>query len=293
MMKRIESRENPFYKSVSALQQARESRLRRLVFLEGLRLCRDAIQSGVPVRAALFSDRAALSAVGREILDHLPSETDLYVLPDRLFDGLCATENPQGVALVCDSPLIEQPAGPPSPRGLYLVADQIQDPGNLGNMIRIADAFAFDALIVTEGSVYPFHGKVLRAAMGSCFHIPLLALPDLAAVATWLATAPVPVSLLAADPGDPADPKTGSEPDPTPNLAAWPSKWPIPAALAIGNEARGLSPDALRICTQRVAIPMPGQAESLNAATAAAILCFQLMLARMADCPPAGRGSLT
>jgi tRNA G18 (ribose-2'-O)-methylase SpoU len=119
---------------------------------------------------------------------------------------------------------------------------------------------------------------VLRAAMGACFRIPLIAMPDCQAAADWLATGPAAVEMIAADPAQ-ADPE--NYPDRSSQLfSQWPSRWPVPAALVIGNEARGLSDDVCRLCRRHVAIPMPGQVESLNAATAAAILCFHLMLAR-------------
>ncbi len=264
-MKRIESRDNRTYRQLADLRQPRVSREQGLVFLEGLRQCADALQSGARPVYALLSDQAAGLPVCRDLLADLPATTEQLELPDHLFRTLCDTRQPQGIALVCRSPLLEQPDGPPAANGLYLVAEEIQDPGNLGTMIRSADAFGFDGVLMTTGTVYPFNDKVLRAAMGSCFHIPLLALPDITAIAEWLAAGPCPVPLLAADPNG-----TDCRPD----------RLPVPAALVIGNEARGLSAEARRICSRLVRIPMPGRAESLNAAAAAAILSYELMRAR-------------
>jgi RNA methyltransferase, TrmH family len=272
-VKRIESRDNAAYRQWKALRQGREGRLNGQVFLEGYRLCGDALLSGIRPDTALIGDSALATPAGQTFAAQLPPDVVCYSLPDRLLAALCATEHPQGVALICPSPLLDEPAGSPAADGLYLVAEAIRDPGNLGNMIRIADAFAFDAVLLTDGTVYPFNDKVLRAAMGSCFHIPLIRMPDVAAVVDWLASGSVPVPLLAADPAE--DAPAADRP------ASRENTWPVPAALLIGNEASGISTDARQLCRRRVAIPMPGRAESLNAAAATAILCYELMQARL------------
>jgi RNA methyltransferase, TrmH family len=268
-MKRIESKDNPTFKSIRELRLTRESRDRKQILLEGFRLCGDALQSGVSVSKAFVSDTADSLPAAQCLLDRLPAAVELFSLPDHLFANLCSTENPQGFALVCASPLLDQVGAPPRPDGLYLVAAEIQDPGNLGNMIRTADAFALDGVLLTAGTVYPFNDKVLRAAMGSCFHVPLVMMPDLQAAADWFSTGVPAVEMIATFPPENGQP-----------CGSWPSTWPVPAAVVIGNEARGLPEEAGRLCRCRIAIPMPGRAESLNAASAAAILCFELMRAR-------------
>lgn len=262
MNKRIDSRENQTYRMIAALRQTKRSREERLVFLEGSRLCLDALQSGATVEYALLADSAAALPSCREVLDILPADCTLLQIPDKLFANLCDTKQPQGIALVCQSPLLDRPAGLPAANGLYLIAEEIQDPGNLGTMIRTADAFAFDAVLLTKGTVYPFNEKVMRAAMGSCFHIPLFAVDDIADAADWLNTSSQPATILAAVPGA-AD--------------GLPHGLPLPMCLIIGNEARGLSPEARQICSCQTGIPMPGKAESLNAAAASAILCYEMM----------------
>jgi TrmH family RNA methyltransferase len=266
MMKRIESRDNPTFRKIAALRRTQRSRASGLVFLEGSRLCADALHTGAKAEYALLADSAAATPACCEILADLPESVTLLCLPDRLFNSICGTDQPQGIALVCQSPSLAMPAGLPAADGLYLVAEGIQDPGNLGTMIRTADAFAFNAVIITSGTVFPFSDKVLRAAMGSCFHIPLLAMPDIGTIARWLAADDSPAVIMAADPCGPD---------------GFPSDLPLPAALVVGNEAHGLSPEARQLCSCRVGIPMPGRAESLNAATAAAILCYELMRLRL------------
>lgn len=228
------------------------------VFIEGLRLCRDAVESGVSINVALINESAAQPIV--DFVLSLSDSVEKYRLPDALFKKLCQTEHPQGVALVCSSLIIRDLEHTPVRDGLYLIAQAITDPGNLGTLIRIADAFAFDAVIIMEGSVWPMNPKVVRASMGSCFHVPVISGGSLASVLHWLKKANI--QLIAADPaGDPAfDFESGEG-----------------AALLIGNEAHGLSPEAQEQADIRVRIPMPGRAESLNAASAAAIMAYQIM----------------
>ena len=262
MTERITGRSGVTYKIWQSISKPRSGKQTGSVFLEGMRLCADAIASGALVESVLLADGAGEEA--RRLFDRLPDSISRYTLPEPLFAGLCDTEHPQGLALICRSPVVDQPQEPPHQGGLYLVAEAIQDPGNLGTMIRTADAFAFDGVVVTSGTVSPINSKTLRAAMGSCFHIPLLAFPDITAVERWLRQAGL--GLIAADPG-------GCETHLT--------DWPAAAGLVIGNEAHGLSETARQLCSHLVRIPMPGRAESLNASAAAAILGYELMMARM------------
>ena len=195
MIERITGRSGATYKNWQAISKPRAGKQTGLVFLEGLRLCADAIKSQAIVESCLLADGAAADA--RQVFEQLPESIRRYTLPDPLFASLCETEHPQGLALICRSPVLDQPQEPPRADGLYLIAEAIQDPGNLGTMIRTADAFAFDGVIVTSGTVSPINGKTLRAAMGSCFHIPLFSFPDLSLVSQWLNQAEVP--MIAAD----------------------------------------------------------------------------------------------
>jgi TrmH family RNA methyltransferase len=253
---RITSRDNERYKTWRKISRGNQSR-GNLVFLEGVRLCADAHASAVSVQAILLSESAGPAA--RALAEHLPEGPARYLLPEPLFQGLSETKQPQGIAMIVSSPVLTEPLDPPVRDGLYLIAENIQDPGNLGAMIRTADAFAFAGVILTAGTVWPFSGKVLRASMGSCFHLPLFEWPDLRAVAQWLAQAGL--TLLAADPD---------------GAMLTAADCACGAALVIGNEAHGLSEQALDLCRRRIGITMSGRAESLNAACAAAILCHEL-----------------
>ena len=253
-MKRIESRDNPTFKSIAALRQPHRSQKTGLVYLEGSRLCKDALESGATAVYLLIGDSAAGQPAALDLIGLLTDKARILSLPDRLFKLLSDTRNPQGVALICQAPFLGAPPSPPDSRGLFLIAENIQDPGNLGAMIRTAAAFAFNAVLLTEGTVYPFADKVLRAAMGSCYHLPIYCMTDIGTIACWLQSAGRRPFLLAADPGAP----TG-----------LPGNLSLPAALVVGNEANGLTEKAKNLCTSRVAIAMPGRAVSLTAAAGA------------------------
>lgn len=149
----------------------------------------------------------------------------------------------------------------PSP--LILIADGLQDPGNLGTMIRTADAAGADGVFTTPGTVDLYNPKVLRASMGSLFHLPVLPVSSVARLLSEVTG--VGLMVLAAD--------AGAEE----NLYQFDLRGPV--LFAVGNEGAGVSP-LLLAHSRRVAIPMPGRAESLNAAVAASILLFEAVRQR-------------
>jgi TrmH family RNA methyltransferase len=254
----INSRHNERYKDWYAVSRLSRGRKTGRIFLEGLRLCQTALAAGVKVEAALLAQSTAARFIAV-----IPDQIPTWHLADQLFASLADTKNPQGIALVCRAPdLANLPPGP-QPKGLYLLADQLADPANLGTMTRTAAAFAFTAVLMTEGTVWPFNQKAIRASMGAVFLLPIYSFPDLAAAVAWLETGRLPV--FVADAGG--------------ELAAA----QLPAgggALLIGNEAHGISDQARQLATATVHIPMPGRTESLNAAAAMAVLAYEMMQRR-------------
>jgi TrmH family RNA methyltransferase len=261
-IKVISSRENRQFRYVKSLHSRKTAEQDGVVFLEGMRLCEDALLSGLKPVMILFSDtKKALASDWCERFS-VPSDTEFLSMTQDLFERLAGTENPQGVAMLVKSPLLEQEI-PVRGNDLYLVCEGTSDPGNLGTMIRMADAFAFTAVILTEGTVDPFNEKVLRASMGSCFHIPIVSFPTISAICENLRINGV--QLIGTH--------LNGEPLPSAEIS-------FPAAVFIGNEARGLSQECADLCDVLVKIPMPGHAESLNAASAASILGYELQIRR-------------
>ncbi len=229
-----------------------------VVFLEGVRLCEDAFKSGLRPEIVIFSEKRDELASEWSELFAFSDAVEMISMPEHMFSKLGSTQSPQGVAAVVTAPI--QPAGlPMKGKDLYFVCEAISDPGNLGTIIRIADAFDFSAVIITDGSVDPFNEKAIRASMGSCFHLPLI--QGVTVSEAGLILKSNGVQLVASHLG---------------GMPLDDAEISLPAAIYIGNEAHGLSEDCSADCDVLVRIPMPGSAESLNASSAASIMGYVL-----------------
>ncbi len=252
----ITSKDNPQYRYVKSLHDRKNAQRDGVVFLEGVRLCEDALLSGMNLVMVLFSsEKEALVAdwCGRFLIS---DNVQILSMPVDLFDRIGSTMNPQGIAIVVKSP-VQTDKIPVKGNDLYLVCEETSDPGNLGTMIRMADAFGFSAVIITSGTVDPFNEKVIRSSMGSVFHIPIVSFSTIGEVCTKLRS--IGVQLVASH----------LRGEPLPQTA-----FTFPCALFVGNEARGLTESCSQMCDCLVRIPMEGKAESLNASSAASILGY-------------------
>lgn len=185
------------------------------------------------------------------------ADADTARVDDAELARLADTEAPQGVLMVLSEPrpTLESVA---RPGARLLVLDGIQDPGNLGTLVRCAAAFALDGVVTLDGTVDPWNPKAVRAAAGTSFRLPVLRAPwhrlDAAIVEAGL-------TLFVADAGG------------TDAAVVTPSRgW----ALVVGSEAHGARPEVRRVADTTLAIPMPGGTESLNAGVAGALLLYAL-----------------
>ncbi len=269
--KTITSRDNETFKKLKGLRDSRKAHQAGLILVEGFRQVEEALISGIQptiliVRADTQSHER-WTRVADLLAERMHSEPksefgiEFTLLDDRLFADLAGTITPQGILMFANSPVL-MPAHQQSakPDGLFLVLENIQDPGNLGTIIRSADAFAFDGVVLAGATTDPFGDKALRAAMGSTFHVPIYRFQTIVDASVWLKASGI-VLVAAALTGQPIEQIKDYE---------------AGAALMIGNEGSGLSSQALAISDLQVKIAMPGRAESLNAASAAAILCHWL-----------------
>jgi TrmH family RNA methyltransferase len=191
-------------------------------------------------------------------------------VPDALLATLADTVTPQGVLAVCrtvDVSLDEALAGTPR---LVVLCDQVRDPGNLGTVIRCADAFGADAVLVSRESVDLWNAKTVRASTGSVFHLPVAIEVDLHEAVTRARSAGMAV--YGADGG-------GSDSVDDLAVAGGLSR---PVLWVMGNEAWGLPPEHVDLMDALVALPMYGQAESLNLSTAAAVFLYATATAQRA-----------
>lgn len=233
-------------------------RKHNLVLCEGVRVCREAL-SRCPERVELVVVSDDFDARNERELDSLlhPSMARTQ-MPAAEFARFAETDTPQGILLVLDRPPQSLPTTPP-PDPFVLVLDRVQDPGNAGTVLRTAWAAGLKTVIATSGTVDLFAPKTLRAGMGAQFAMTIHeTAADLATVRDQLATFGFPRMW---------------ESVPTGGVSCYDDAFDLrQSALVIGNEANG---SALLPGTDRVTIPMPGAAESLNAAQAATLLIFE------------------
>ncbi len=254
----ISSLANPKIKLVRNLQAKRSAReAERLFVVEGVRLVEEAARApGVPQMVLHVDD---LDQRAQAALAHLRSRGAVVeAVTPPVMAAASETETPPGLLVVAPMPALE----PPAPLTFALVLDGLRDPGNLGTILRTADAAGVQAVFLAPGTVDAYNPKVVRAAMGAQFHVPLIA-----AGWTMLAERLKGLSLWLAEARQ--------------GLAYDRVDWRQPSALIIGAEAAGPGDAARRLAPQRVSIPMPGQAESLNAAVAAGILMFEAARQRL------------
>jgi TrmH family RNA methyltransferase len=256
------------------------------VGVEGVRLVEEALRSGCRIQAVLFSESGERH---RERLapfvDRPEMAFPILRTTDRLFEGLADTEHPQGVAALVEprvSSLDDILRVPGEARSaLLVVLAGVQDPGNVGTILRTASAFGATGAVITasgqSGTASPFSPKALRASAGAALHLPVLAGMSLPILLAQLRVAGV--RTLASSVHEPR----GDEP---PLLAPWDVDWCKSVALLVGNEGAGLPEEIERSADARIRIPMASGIESLNAAAAAAVLFYEAARQRKSIATP-------
>lgn len=250
----IQSRQNAALKHLTRL--GRERKYRRStgeMLCEGEKMLEEALRSGAVLKTVL-----ARRGWESEMLREAESRgAALYCAEDALFRLASEVESPQNVIFSCMQP--QWDAAALDGKEQVLLLDGLQDPGNLGTILRTAEAFALGAVVLCEGCADPFSPKVVRSTMGAVFRLPCVQLP-LKEALDLLKTVGLPVYA------------TALHEDSVPLSAVSLSR----AAVIIGSEGRGVSDSALRLSDKRVIIPMRGRAESLNAGVAAAIVIYEM-----------------
>lgn len=227
------------------------------VLVEGVRAAGEALASRAAVRFAVCSPALVRSPAGEALLTELEADG---VTPDwvgeREMAAVSATASPQGILLVCEEPVPAPEALHLAPDARFLALDGIQDPGNLGTLVRTARAFGLAAVIALDGTVDPWNARVVRASAGSVFRIPVVRAPW-SEVGTWAGG----VQVIVAD-------AAGQD-------AAALSVTP-PWMLVVGNEGAGVRAEIREVASACAGAPMAGAADSLNAAVAGAVVLYAL-----------------
>lgn len=253
----ITSRQNPLIK---VAHRARRGRHRELLFLEGFRLIEDALRSPIRIEALLVSHRLESEPRARELMARASAAgTRCEIVRDEILHSVSDVETPPGIIALAGRPKWSVADVLEASLPLVLILEGIRDPGNMGTMLRSAEAFGATGLVVLKGTTDPFAPKVIRASMGSAMRLPLIEKITLTDAVMLVRQAGL--TLLAAS-------AHASRLLTEENLAR-------PLALLIGNEATGLSEAALRAADAAVRIPLVGPVESLNAASAATIFLYE------------------
>ena len=251
MVSKISSVHNERAKYIRSLARRRvRHRVGRFV-IEGTRLVEEAAGAGLMPALVLYTEAWASGLEGQRLLPWLKlAQEGAWPVADGILAHCSDTMAPQGILAVM--PMIDSPAR----QGLILILDQLRDPGNLGTILRSSEAAEVGKIILSPGTVDLYNPKVVRAAMGAHFRLPVKSLPwneipkAVGGRQVWL-----------------ADALQGRAYDTV--------EWTLPSALIVGGEADGTSEQADQLATGRVTIPMSRSTESLNAAMAATVILFE------------------
>jgi len=261
----ITSVRNPRVVAARKLAHRKYRRREGRFLVEGLQILHMALEAGARPLEVFYCESFFTGPEAPQLLERFAqSGATLVPVAPHVLESLSERDVPQG--LVATFALFEHRLSDIPPRGedLYLVLDRLQDPGNLGTLIRTADAVAARGVILIEPCVDPFDPKTVRGTMGSLFNVPLVRTHDVGPLFQWFAQQDIrPIG---------ADVHKGT---------LWgEGLWQGNVALVLGNEARGLSPDVRAHVKHFARLPIVGKAESLNVAVAGGILMYLWLRAR-------------
>lgn len=258
----IESAQNKIVKKIVSLNQRKEREKQKLFIAEGNKFV-----SEIPKDWEIDLFAVSQSFALENDISFYQNRANTFVVSDTVFRSISDTQTPQGILAVCFQKKydIDTFLEKNKKNGFYILAERLNDPGNLGTIIRTADAGGVQAIFLSEKSVDVYNPKVLRATMGSIFHLPIFQNIDLKNIIEKLHKHQV--NILAAH-------LKGKN---------YPYTFDLKQSCAflIGNEANGLSENTANLCDIYVKLPMIGKAESLNASIAAGILIYEAVRQRL------------
>lgn len=252
------SKDNKLVKTAKKLKAKKTRDKENLFLAEGVRFVEEAIQNN-SAEYILYSDRIYSTKGFERILE---TSENIFKVEDSVLIDICETESPQGVVAICNkkSHRLETILGK-----ILVVIDGVQDPGNLGTIIRTCDAAGVSGIIILKGTVDVYNSKVLRSTMGSVFHIPIIFEDDFKLVADVLIKNKY--NILAAS-------LEGKK-------SLYDYDFSNKTAVILGNEANGVQVENMNIATDKIIIPMEGKAESLNVGVANSIIVYEALRQRL------------
>lgn len=250
-MLEIESKNNNSFKDIKKLKEKKHRVKNNKYIIEGLRFVDEALKSGVSIDSIIFTEN--FKEKNDEFFSKISANVKLIQMNESLLKQLCSTENPQGVLAVVNMQNKELKDGE-----LVILVDKVQDPGNMGTIIRTAHAAGASGIVVIKGTVDIYNDKTLRSTMGSIFYIPVVEDDSLEYIKSLKEDGyRLVVSSLQGKNNFFEEDLQGK------------------VIIAVGNEGNGISDEVYEISDVKVKIPMPGNAESLNVAVATSIMIYE------------------
>jgi TrmH family RNA methyltransferase len=264
-VKLITSLANPIVKEIRGLALAKNRKASGLFMAEGLKLVADAVEAGWAIDTLVFASAVA----GEPLVARLAARCRAHggspiAVSAAVLAKISRRDNPQTVLGVFRQKLIKPEAIKPGADDLWIALERVRDPGNLGTIIRTADAVGASGVILIGETVDPFSLEAVRATMGSLFHVPLAkgTRAEFEAIAKGWPGAVVGTHLAGM-------------------IDYREATYQAPVLLVMGSEQTGLSPEVAGLCRTLVKIPMRGRADSLNLAVATGVMVFEIMRARL------------
>ncbi|HEV7646512.1 MAG TPA: RNA methyltransferase [Pyrinomonadaceae bacterium] len=266
----ITSRDNPHLKHARAVRKGKVS---AEMFIEGLRLCEEAVRSNagsnINITSVLYTPDFAVEPRSKALLAELKNRgIEGLLVPETLLDSVTDTSSPQGIVITAEKPVsnsgvltgaLNGMAAQPGNLPLVLILHEINNPANLGAILRTVEAAGAIGVVITKNSADPFSPKALRGAMGASLRLPVWYGAEFSEAIDWAKQNEMAVACA----------------DINGKTSYLDVDWQKPHALVIGSEAHGLTPDEITLCDESFRIPMAEPVESLNAAVAAGIVLFE------------------
>lgn len=259
----ITSKQNETVKAIRSLFDPKGRASSGLFLAEGLRAVIQATQSGARVERIVYNADELISELGKQTVEQAElAGTPLLEVSSEVMGSLSRKEKPQGILAVVQQSWRKLSELSEPPTGLWIGLEAIQNPGNLGTILRICDAVGANGLILLENSTDPFDPAAVKASMGSVFTVPIYK-ASLGEILAWLETQPHLKTIGTSDRG-------------AKDFSSF--NYPADCLLLMGSERQGLSDALLAACFDTVAIPMAGACDSLNIAVVTGIIAYQAFL---------------
>ena len=254
----LTSLSNPHLKFIRKLKDRKTREESGLFFIEGLRIIGEAIELSAEITQIIYSPELLISDFGKKLITDLSAGIEKLEVSAECFRSISSKEGPQGIAAVCKQN-IHKLGKLNDDQSFFVALDAVQDPGNLGTILRTCDAVGAAGVIILENSTDPYDPGVCRGSMGAIFAVPVFKADHLE-FSTWINQNAIPV-IGTSDSG---------------NIDYQDFHYPLPMVLIMGSEQKGLSKSYQTLCSEIVKIPMVGRSDSLNLAIATGVCLYEI-----------------